>query len=131
MVKIALFLIVMIPFAVQAAPLGDPLRPAHYLAPQVAKDQVGKKKLVAEPNFQLNAILFSTSRSVAVIDGKSLQVGDRISDYQLVIIEREQVILKKKQKQLVLRRPGSGLKTGAVQPVAVEKGIRGDFVKTD
>lgn len=89
--------------------LQDPLRPARYQASTsnpVAVEYAASK----QQDWHLSAVLISAQRAVAVINGQSLQVGDRLGGYQLIKIEATKVLLRNKQKQLVLHRSGTGLK---------------------
>ncbi|MDX2493508.1 MAG: hypothetical protein QNK27_00915 [Desulfuromusa sp.] len=88
----------------------DPMRPLHYQTPAAKKTAMGKKIQVNTKSWQLTAVLISAGRSVAVINGKSLQVGAQLDGYKLVRIDSDQVVLKNKQRTLTLRRAGTGLK---------------------
>ncbi len=88
----------------------DPMRPIGYQAPVVKKTTVEKQLRVNTNNWKLTAVLTSAGRSVAVINGESLQVGGSLDGYRLVQIDFDKVILKNKQRTLVLRRAGTGLK---------------------
>ena len=88
----------------------DPMRPVHYQTPAAKTSTVGKKNQVDTRNWKLLAVLTSVGRSVAVINGRSLQLGDHIDGYKLVKIDSDRVVLKNKQTTLVLRRAGTGLK---------------------
>jgi hypothetical protein len=68
----------------------------------------------------LAAVLISAERAVAVINGQSLQVGDLLDGYTLKKIEPASVLLQKKQKKIVLRRVGTGLKKAVPSAEAVE-----------
>ncbi|MCK4501542.1 MAG: hypothetical protein KAU22_00815 [Desulfuromonadales bacterium] len=87
--------------------LADPMRPVNYPVSAVA---AVAKQSVATENWNLMAVLISAQRSVAVINGKSLQTGDVISGYKVVKIESDLVVLKNNQNKIVLRRAGTGLK---------------------
>lgn len=88
----------------------DPMRPVRYQSPVAQKTTVGKKHQVDTNNWKLTAVLTSTGRSVAVINGKSLQVGGSLDGYRLIQIDFDKVVLKNKQRTLVLHRAGTGLK---------------------
>ncbi|MDX2481831.1 MAG: hypothetical protein QNK24_16030 [Desulfuromusa sp.] len=88
----------------------DPMRPVHYRVPVAKKSSAGEKVQVNTNDWQLTAVLISAGRSVAVINGKSLQVGAQLDGYKLVQIDSDQVVLKNKQRSLTLRRAGTGLK---------------------
>jgi hypothetical protein len=98
-------------FAVAAASLQDPLRPGGYSAS--ASRQVGELKAEPEPVWQLTAVLFSDARLVAVINDQTVQVGDFLGGYRVKSIERDQVVLSNKDRTMVVRRAGTGLKKPA------------------
>ena len=97
----------------------DPMRPVHYQTSTAKTSTVGKKEPVKTKGWKLLAVLTSTERSVAVINGRSLQLGDHLEGYKLVKIDPDKVVLKNKQTTLVLRRAGTGLKK-----MSVDKDIR-------
>ncbi|MDB4470791.1 hypothetical protein N9063_00745 [Deltaproteobacteria bacterium] len=92
--------------AAETGGLKDPLRPLGYRAPTVTAQKAEPKT----DEWRLGAVLISPERAVAVINGQSLQVGELFEGYKLVKIESTKVLLKKKQKQIVLHRSGTGLK---------------------
>lgn len=97
----------------------DPMRPVHYQTSAAKTSTVEKKERVDTKSWKLLAVLTSTERSVVVINGRSLQLGDRLEGYKLVKIDPDKVVLKNKQTTLVLRRVGTGLKR-----ISVDKDIR-------
>jgi len=88
----------------------DPMRPIRYQTPVAKKSAVEKKLQADTKSWKLTAVLTSAGRSVAVINGESFQVGGRLDGYRLVQIDFDKVILKNKQRTLVLHRAGTGLK---------------------
>ena len=88
----------------------DPMRPVNYQNSAAKTSIVGKKERVSTKGWKLLAVLTSTERSVAVINGRSLQLGDHLEGFKLVKIDPDKVVLKNKQTTLVLRRAGTGLK---------------------
>lgn len=96
--------------AATAEALVDPMRPVRYQNPATTSTVIKKKNQGETHDWQLTAVLLSARRSVAVINGKPLQVGERLDGYKLVQIKSDRVILKNKQKTLVLHRSGTGLK---------------------
>jgi MSHA biogenesis protein MshK len=99
----------------QADTLRDPLRPVHY---QVAKKGADGSAVKKQPqSWQLSAVLISRDRTVAVVNGQSMQVGDQIDGYKLLKIEPAKVLLQDKQKQIVLHRSGTGMKKAVSSPV--------------
>ena len=94
--------------AAEKGALKDPLRPLGFHSPK-APATAGP---VAGTSFEwrLGAVLISAERSVAVINGKALQVGELLNGYTVKTIETDNVVLLKNKKKLVLRRSGTGLK---------------------
>jgi len=97
-------------FAATVGQLIDPMRPVHYQNQTNKKSVVEKQVQVKTREWHLTTVLMSQGRSVAVINGKTLQVGEQLEGYKLVQIRSDRVILKNKQEKLVLRRAGTGLK---------------------
>jgi hypothetical protein len=100
----------------RAETLSDPLRPLIGAPTTGNASQAPAAEKTNE--WRLGSVLTSAQRSVAVINGRALQVGDMLEGYELVKIEPTKVLLKKKDKQLVLRRSGTGLKAAAPNPAA-------------
>ena len=94
-------------FAAKLDQFVDPMRPLHY---QTSLSQQAKAEGVTTKDWTLTAVLISAERSVAVINGKTLQQGETIGGYRLVKIMPDKVLLKNGQRKLVLRRTGTGLK---------------------
>ena len=88
----------------------DPMRPVRYQNPVTTRTATEKNIQGETEGWQLTTVLISARRSVAVINGKSLQVGERLDGYKLVQIKSDRVVLKNKQRTLVLHRSGTGLK---------------------
>lgn len=109
--------------AAAVEPFVDPMRPVGYQN-QANKGPVTKKQTQTETqDWQLTAVLTSKGRSIAVINGKSLQIGEQLEGYKLVQIHSDRVILKNKQEKLVLRRAGTGLKKVSINR-GTEKGSK-------
>lgn len=98
-----------VPVTVQAEQLADPMRPPGYEV-QRAPASIKAKPEVKTKDWVLSAVLTSSHRSVAVINGKPYQRGDRLSGFKLVDIEADRVVLKKGKKKVLLRRSGTGYK---------------------
>jgi len=73
------------------ASLRDPTLPLNY--------QAGAK---AEEIIVLNSILVSKYRKVAVLNGVVVNEGSHIKNYEVVSIDKKQVVLKSKNKSIVL-----------------------------
>lgn len=93
----------------QSGQLVDPMRPRHYEDPQSAPPPSVEQPSPA-PTWKLTTVLLAADRRVAVINGKSLQVGDSLDGYQLVEILSDRVQLRKNQSRVLLRRSGTGLR---------------------
>ena len=117
MVKVTYILLVSFLFciagkglAAQSSQFVDPMRPVRYQA-SAGKASVTEKKVRTDTkDWKLTAVLISAGRSVAVINGTSLQEGEQLEDYRLIQIGTDKVVLNNKQEKLVLRRAGTGLK---------------------
>lgn len=91
-----------------AEALNDPTRPpTRAPAPRSASAVV-----VARERLALSSILISPDRRVAVINGRVLQIGERIDDAQVVAIDLHQVRLKRHDQTLTLTL---GRKNGVVK----------------
>ncbi len=85
--------------------LVDPLRPSHYQPrPQTEQRQEQESLEKFRDQFRVTAILRSSDRSVAVINGRPLQIGQVIGDFRLIDIGPDQVVLQKGQQKLTLYR---------------------------
>jgi len=100
------------------APLHDPLRPAAYRVPTSEQPTMEQEKI-----WHLGAVLLSGSRSVAVLNGRPVQVGETLDGYRVVKIEPGKVLLSHKKQTVVVRRAGTGLKKISSSP-GVEEGSR-------
>lgn len=74
--------------AALAQPLADPTRPP------------GEGRAAMRPSepaaaTRLQSVLISSARSVAVIDGRAVQLGERVGDATVVAIEPGEVILRR------------------------------------
>ena len=90
-----------------AAELTDPLRPYGYNTTPAA---VRQQQQVKTSDWRLAAVLIAADRTVAVINGRSLQVGDMLEGYTLTKITPSSALLQKNDQQVTLRRSGTGLK---------------------
>lgn len=103
---LSLFLVGLACGPLAAEQLGDPLRPPG--ASSTGARKASQRQVV----WTLGAVLISPQRSVAMINGQAVQLGQHISGYRLVKVEQNRVVLQKNQKQIVVRRSGTGLKKG-------------------
>jgi hypothetical protein len=75
-----------------ASELADPTLPPAHAASQTQA-----------PALQLQAILHSRDRDVAVIDGKRVEAGDSIGAWRVVEVRRDAVRLRGDRRELELR----------------------------
>lgn len=96
-----------------AETLHDPLRPRGLSASvgQNTSVKLGRQK---EPDWQLTATLCSEKRVVAVINGQTAQVGDKLNGYRVKAIERDKVLLTKGNRTIEVLRAGTGLKKTSI-----------------
>ena len=81
-----------------AAGLANPMRPVHYSG---GNPNPAAKNVVADnpsARWELTAVLISAARSVAVVNGKPLQLGETLEGFELVEIMPEKVRLKRKDQ---------------------------------
>ena len=95
--------------SVAAEPLLDPLRPDHYATGE-SPSLVGAKTEPSEVVWQLTTVLVSDARQLAIINGRTVREGDLINGYRVEAIERDRVVLKNKERSVVVPRIGTGLK---------------------
>lgn len=93
--------------AAHAQRLIDPLRPQYLEVAEQTQDQRPLEQ--RREDFNLTAVLTASDRSVVIINGQILQLGQQINGYQLTNISAEQVILKNDKDQLILRRASADL----------------------
>ena len=83
---------------VQAQALNDPMRP-----PQVSAE----RQTEAAASSRLQSVLISPTRSVAVIDGRAVRLGEQVGDAKLVAISPSEVTLQRGRERRTLRlHPG-------------------------
>lgn len=75
-----------------AAGMGDPLRPPEFTPGQAG----GNESARSEPVWQVNEILFSGGRRIAVVNDTAVAVGDRINGARVVDIKPALVVLEYK-----------------------------------
>jgi len=116
---LSLLLLIVVPclgWAQSSAGLVDPLRPSHYRPPPQVEAPSGSEQIdVLRQQFQLTAILKSSHRAMAVINGRPLQVGQTLNDFRLAEIGTDYVVLRKGEHKLTLYRTIIGVKKSSVQ----------------
>lgn len=98
-----------------AAEFSDPMRPLNYRTTTVDTNTDTTNEKKKTDSWKLTAVLMSDKRSVAVVNGHSLQLGDVLEGYTLKGIYKDRVVLNGKGRKLVLERSGTGLKKKSVQ----------------
>lgn len=97
LVVIALLLTLASAVALADAPLRDPTRP--YTAVE--------QKVAASPRFVVNAIIVSSERRVAVVNGQRVAVGGSIDNATVIAIEKDQLVLETSGKRITVRLRGA------------------------
>jgi len=109
-----ILLITISPFTlVQAEEIQDPMRPPAFALEKfrlakfknmtgTVKSGVKVKKPAVKP-MQLTSIIYSPDRKIAIIDDRTLRVGDTIRNAKLVRINRDSAQLLKKGKFIELK----------------------------
>lgn len=103
-----------------AQALQDPMRPPAFAA------SPGAAAAPAPPGMVLQSTLLSNGRRIAMIDGKPMQVGDRIGDARIVAIGPASVTLRegKTTRVLELYRDVQITQPKAEKAPASRKGLR-------
>ncbi|SHJ78768.1 hypothetical protein SAMN02745165_03174 [Malonomonas rubra DSM 5091] len=107
--RFLLILLLLAPVCAGAAKLQDPMRPLGYQVP-AAKQQPAGEAEKKQREWRLGAVLIAADRSVAVINGQSLQLGEKLEGFKLIKVEPDSATLQRKNKKIVLHRAGTGLK---------------------
>jgi hypothetical protein len=89
--------------AALAQPLADPTRPPAQGPAELRQSEA--------PSSRLQSVLISAGRSIAVIDGRAVHLGERVGDATLVSIEPSEVTLQR----------GAARERLTLLPLAVEK----------
>lgn len=92
-------------FQLSAQTLKDPTRPPFYL------HHSGATHVQAET--ELQSVLVSPNRKVAIIQGRTVQVGDMVGDARVVAIAETQVTLREAGGERILRLYPQGGKMSA------------------
>jgi MSHA biogenesis protein MshK len=95
--------------AALAQALADPMRPPATPGPSPAQGAGDAEKAAA----RLQSVLISPARRVAVIDGRVVQLGERVGDARLVAISESQVVLQR----------ANGRETLKLNPVVEKKPV--------
>jgi len=88
-----------------AEALVDPTRPPSHKAS--SKSLIGIK---AAPKWVLSSTLIAPARRLAIINGKTVSVGQRVGTARVLSIEPSQVAIIEGNKEIVLRLLPDGLK---------------------
>jgi MSHA biogenesis protein MshK len=105
-----------------AQSLSDPMQPPAFLAPANA----ARGEQAPGGGLVLQSTLLSGGRRIAMIDGKPMQVGDRIGRARIVSIDPDAVTLRESNTTRVLQLyPGSGVtRPGAAKAAESRKGAK-------
>jgi MSHA biogenesis protein MshK len=90
--------------AALAQPLSDPTRPP-------SREGAAELRQADVRGSRLQSVLISPARSVAVIDGRTVRVGERVGDATVVSIAASEVTLQR----------GSGRETLTLLPARIDK----------
>jgi hypothetical protein len=72
--------------------------------PLISKSgQILISRKIEAKNLVLNGIIYSPQKSIVVINGEILKEKDKVGDYTIFKIEEKRVILKKKDKEIILK----------------------------
>ena len=99
--------------------LSDPMQPPAYVAPANA----ARGEQASGGGLVLQSTLLSKGRRIAMIDGKPMQVGDRIGRARIVSIDPGAVTLRESNTTRVLQLyPGTGVtRSGAAKAAESRK----------
>ena len=95
LIKIGILCAAVATFAARAENLVDPTRPPAGFG--------GAATAPVESAPRLQSILISSTRRIVIINGKTMKVGDKIGDAQLVAINENDVLLRTGKSLEVLR----------------------------
>ena len=84
-----------------AATLVDPTRPHGWRAPEVARDAQGEPQAAA---MNLQGTFHTAGRRSAVINGRRVAVGDRISGAEVIEISKDRVVVEVDGERMELVR---------------------------
>ena len=85
-----------------AQALGDPMRP-----PAEASSPIARGEAQGGTSSRLQSVLISPGRRVAVIDGRTVGIGERVGDATLIAIAESEVTLQRgAERQTLKLHPG-------------------------
>jgi len=114
------WLLVSITMTANFAFAGDPTRPAYLNFASPASGRSIKHAMSLKP-LQLDAILYSQQRKLAIINNQILRVGEGIAGAKIVEIESSQVTVVRRGKKQTLRIFNApSIKTYATTPNAAD-----------
>jgi MSHA biogenesis protein MshK len=102
-----------LPVAVLAEVLLDPTRiPAEISAPPAAGGEA------AAPDSGLQSVIIAPGRRVAIINGRTVELGGKYGDARLIEVNENSVVLRGPQgKQVLTLFPGVEIKKNMAQPL--------------
>lgn len=95
--------------AAQKDSFRDPLRPVRFV-PQAEQSPRQVEPAVDTSGWVLSAVLTADDRSMALINGKRLQLGDTLDGYRLMSIKADKVVMQKRNRKITLHRAGTDIK---------------------
>jgi MSHA biogenesis protein MshK len=98
---LALFLLASPVLAVAQDGLGDPTQPTSLSEPGDAVARAAQR-----PRWRLQSTLVADDRKVAVINGRTVSLGERIEGATLLEVRSDGVTLQQDGQRLILRLPG-------------------------
>lgn len=88
--------------AVTAAEMPDPTRPPASLLLGAAANSTAEQKSTESQPSGLQTTIISTTRRAAIIDGKTVELGEKHGDAQLIEVNEGSVVLQSAQTRRVL-----------------------------
>ena len=85
--------------------LGDPFRNDHKYKKSPAPKSVKKKSQVRKP--QLSAISVSEGGAMAVVDGRIVEVGEKVGSWRLIEVTKDAALFKGPERSRWVRSGGS------------------------
>jgi MSHA biogenesis protein MshK len=111
--KAVFLLLCSLPVAAWAQVLSDPTRPPL----EIGDGSVSTVQHAAPAARGLLSVIISAERCAAIIDGKTIRLGDKYGDAVLVEINAQGVVLRQAQARRTMALfPGVGVTVAAAQP---------------
>lgn len=91
-----------------AAPLPVTAVVAEVLVTNLSPAETASQPVVAPPAFRLNGIFYTATRPSAIVNGKTVFVGEQVNGAKVVSIGRDEVTLETSGETKILSVPGAG-----------------------